>query len=162
MYSYTSMLAWHAEGWGHMWYLWLGVPPSTYLSHTQSFTFLPLSFTSTSLPPTPHRCSYFCVAVLKHLEPGILRHTQEQGLLVFLKEGGVAGFHAAQWLDFMTQLRDKFGSTVQRSLYEFFHLWWQRITLATCITLTECCTWRYLDIQVLAAYTTWPFKVFIV
>ena len=46
-----------------------------------------------------------------------MRHTQEQGMLVFLKEGGVAGFHTAQWLDFMTQLRDKFGSTVQRSLY---------------------------------------------
>lgn len=28
---------------------------------------------------------YFCVAVLKHLQPGILKATQHQNLLVFLK-----------------------------------------------------------------------------
>ena len=61
------------------------------------------------------------MSVLKHLEPAILRHTQEQDLLVFLKEGGVVGFHTAEWLDFMGTLHDKFGSEIRKSLGDFFH-----------------------------------------
>lgn len=64
---------------------------------------------------------YFCVAVLKHLEPEILRHTLEQDLMVFLKEGSVAGFRTAEWVGFMGKLREKFGKTVRKSLSELFH-----------------------------------------
>ena len=36
------------------------------------------------------------------------------------QEEGLAGFHAADWLDFMKDLNDKFGAMVQKSLTDFF------------------------------------------
>ncbi|XP_040925357.1 protein broad-minded isoform X2 [Betta splendens] len=55
---------------------------------------------------------YVCVAVLRHLQPHILQHTQSQGLQVFLKEQPILGFKVSTYLDFMEGLERSYRSTV--------------------------------------------------
>ena len=48
---------------------------------------------------------YFCVAVLKYLEPDILQHTQEQSLLVFLKVSPVDSHQKESSLSFTSLIK---------------------------------------------------------
>uniref|UniRef100_A0A1A8I4K1 Protein broad-minded n=1 Tax=Nothobranchius kuhntae TaxID=321403 RepID=A0A1A8I4K1_NOTKU len=55
---------------------------------------------------------YLCVAVLKHLQPDILQHTQSQELQVFLKEEPISGFRFSNYLEFMMGLERRYRDLV--------------------------------------------------
>uniref|UniRef100_A0A1A7WNH0 Protein broad-minded n=1 Tax=Iconisemion striatum TaxID=60296 RepID=A0A1A7WNH0_9TELE len=55
---------------------------------------------------------YVCVAVLKHLQPEILQHTQSQELQVFLKEEPIRGFRFSNYLEFMLGLERRYRNLV--------------------------------------------------
>ncbi|KAM6964920.1 protein broad-minded [Aplochiton taeniatus] len=55
---------------------------------------------------------YMCVAVLKHLQPDILLHTQTQDLQVYLKEEPIQGFRVSSYLEYMEGLEQKYRSMV--------------------------------------------------
>ncbi|CAN9507510.1 unnamed protein product [Ophioblennius macclurei] len=55
---------------------------------------------------------YMCVSVLRHLEPDILQHTQNQELQVFLKEEPIRGFRLGDHMDFMVGLEQRYRSVV--------------------------------------------------
>ncbi|XP_064387617.1 protein broad-minded-like isoform X2 [Halichondria panicea] len=59
---------------------------------------------------------YYCVSVLKYLEFKILQHTQEQDLIVFLKEESLDGYRCADWMEFMGDLEKKFRDTVLKEM----------------------------------------------
>ncbi|CAL8318203.1 unnamed protein product [Merluccius merluccius] len=69
-------------------------------------------YVSTCVLMGPDYQVYVCVAVLKHLQPDILHHTQSHELQVFLKEEPIVGFRFQDYLGFMEELQCKYGSTV--------------------------------------------------
>ncbi|KAG7282569.1 hypothetical protein CRUP_018688 [Coryphaenoides rupestris] len=69
-------------------------------------------YVSTCVLMGPDYQVYTCVAMLKHLQPDILRHTQSQGLQVYLKEEPIVGFTFQDYLMFMEELECRYGNTV--------------------------------------------------
>lgn len=69
-------------------------------------------YVSTCVLMGPDYQVYVCVAVLKHLQPDILQHTQSQELQVYLKEEPVVGFRFQDYLEFMGELEGRYRSTV--------------------------------------------------
>ncbi|XP_030201530.1 protein broad-minded isoform X1 [Gadus morhua] len=69
-------------------------------------------YVSTCVLMGPDYQVYVCVAVLKHMQPDILLHTQAQDLQVYLKEEPILGFRFQDHLEFMEQLEGKYGTTV--------------------------------------------------
>jgi len=59
---------------------------------------------------------YFCIAVLRHLQQDILRKTQQQQLLIFLKENPIPNFKVAEQLDFMQELEVRYRQTILSDL----------------------------------------------
>ncbi|KAJ8270728.1 hypothetical protein GJAV_G00118580 [Gymnothorax javanicus] len=55
---------------------------------------------------------YMCIALLRHLQPEILQHTQTQDLQVFLKEEPVQGFRVSNYLEYMEGLEQKYRGLV--------------------------------------------------
>ncbi|KAJ8396240.1 hypothetical protein AAFF_G00021070 [Aldrovandia affinis] len=55
---------------------------------------------------------YMCVALLKHLQPDVLQHTQRQDLQVFLKEEPVQGFRVSNYLEYMEGLERHYREVV--------------------------------------------------
>lgn len=51
---------------------------------------------------------YVCVALLKHLQPLILHRTQNQDLIIFLKEEAITNFKLGDHLEYMQQLEIKY------------------------------------------------------
>ncbi|NWJ10819.1 BROMI protein, partial [Crypturellus undulatus] len=47
---------------------------------------------------------YMCIAVFKHLQQDILKHTEAQDLQVFLKEEALHGFRVSDYLEYMESL----------------------------------------------------------
>ncbi|CAL8316051.1 unnamed protein product [Lota lota] len=69
-------------------------------------------YVSTCVVMGPDYQVYVCVAVLKHMQPDILLHTQSQDLQVYLKEEPIVGFRFQDHLAFMEELECKYGSMV--------------------------------------------------
>ena len=63
---------------------------------------------------------YFCVAILKHLERDILTNSQQQTLLVYLKDLPVSGFKTSCYVDFMKKLKGKYRKLIQKNLNSVF------------------------------------------
>eukprot|EP00057_Strongylocentrotus_purpuratus_P010856 XP_011665330.1 PREDICTED: protein broad-minded [Strongylocentrotus purpuratus] len=59
---------------------------------------------------------YLCVAILRHMQPTILHHTQQQRLQIFLKENSLEGFHVGDHLAYMKNLERKFRGTVLQDM----------------------------------------------
>lgn len=59
---------------------------------------------------------YFCIAVLRHLQQDILRKTQQQQLLIFLKENPIHDFKVAEQLSFMQELEARYRPTILSDL----------------------------------------------
>ncbi|KAJ8355919.1 hypothetical protein SKAU_G00187130 [Synaphobranchus kaupii] len=55
---------------------------------------------------------YTCIALLKHLQPDVLQHTQTQDLQVFLKEEPVQGFRVSNYLEYMEELEQRYRAVV--------------------------------------------------
>ncbi|XP_078471595.1 protein broad-minded [Lampetra planeri] len=55
---------------------------------------------------------YTCLAVLRHLEPRILQHTQSQDLQIFLREEPIHGFRLGEHLSYMKSLAKTYRDTV--------------------------------------------------
>uniref|UniRef100_S4RUF3 Protein broad-minded n=1 Tax=Petromyzon marinus TaxID=7757 RepID=S4RUF3_PETMA len=55
---------------------------------------------------------YTCLAVLRHLEPRILQHTQSQDLQIFLREEPIHGFRLGEHLSYMKSLEKTYRDTV--------------------------------------------------
>lgn len=55
---------------------------------------------------------YFCIAILRHLQQDILRKTQQQQLLIFLKENPIPNFKVAEQLEFMQELEARYRLTI--------------------------------------------------
>ncbi|XP_056150177.1 protein broad-minded [Lampris incognitus] len=69
-------------------------------------------YISTCVVMGPDYQVYMCVAVLKHLQPDILQHTQSQELQVFLKEEPIQGFKVSNYLEYMEGLERAYRKTV--------------------------------------------------
>lgn len=59
---------------------------------------------------------YFCIAVLRHLQQDILRKTQQQQLLIFLKENPIPNFKVAEQLTFMQELEARYRPSILSDL----------------------------------------------
>ncbi|CAB3998353.1 Hypothetical predicted protein [Paramuricea clavata] len=59
---------------------------------------------------------YLCVAILHHLQRDILRETQRQRLVLFLKEGPVLNFELSEYMEFMMDLQRRYRSTILKDL----------------------------------------------
>ncbi|XP_063951551.1 protein broad-minded-like isoform X3 [Lytechinus pictus] len=59
---------------------------------------------------------YLCVAILRHMQPTILHHTQQQQLQIYLKENSLEGFHVGDHLAYMKNLERKFRGTVLQDM----------------------------------------------
>ncbi|XP_029903303.1 protein broad-minded [Myripristis murdjan] len=86
---------------------WLGQCFWNYLDWPEICHYL-----STCVVMGPDYQVYMCVAVLKHLQPDILLHTQSQDLQVFLKEEPIQGFRVSDYLEYMEGLERSYRSVV--------------------------------------------------
>ena len=59
---------------------------------------------------------YFCLAIFKHLKRGILLHTQERDLVIFLKEEPLWNFHVGDYIIFMREMEQKYRSVILTDL----------------------------------------------
>ncbi|KAM4632881.1 protein broad-minded [Polymixia lowei] len=69
-------------------------------------------YVSTCVVMGPDYQVYMCVAVLKHLQPDILQHTQSQELQVYLKEEPIQGFRVSNYLEYMQRLERSYRDIV--------------------------------------------------
>ncbi|XP_074617585.1 protein broad-minded-like isoform X1 [Acropora palmata] len=59
---------------------------------------------------------YFCIAIFRHLQQDILRKTQQQHLLIFLKENPIQNFKVAEQLSFMQELEARYRPSILSDL----------------------------------------------
>ncbi|XP_060046514.1 protein broad-minded isoform X2 [Erinaceus europaeus] len=59
---------------------------------------------------------YICIALFKHLQQDILRHTQTQDLQVFLKEEPLRGFRVSDYFEFMELLEQNYRPMLLRDM----------------------------------------------
>ncbi|KAJ8009026.1 hypothetical protein DPEC_G00084570 [Dallia pectoralis] len=86
---------------------WLGQCFWNYLDWTEI-----CHYVSTCIVMGPDYQVYMCVAVLKHLQQDILKHTQTQDLQVFLKEEPIPGFNVGNYLEYMEGLERSYRTMV--------------------------------------------------
>ena len=67
----------------------------------------------------PDYQAYFSVAVLKHLQPTLLRCLEEQRFVQYLRTEPVVGFRPADYLMFMDNLKRKYRSRIMKELDAF-------------------------------------------
>ncbi|XP_036104219.1 protein broad-minded isoform X8 [Molossus molossus] len=59
---------------------------------------------------------YICIAIFKHLQQDILKHTQTQDLQVFLKEEALHGFRVSDYFEYMKILEQNYRPVLLRDM----------------------------------------------
>ncbi|KAM7137179.1 protein broad-minded isoform 3-T4 [Molossus nigricans] len=59
---------------------------------------------------------YICIAIFKHLQQDILKHTQTQDLQVFLKEEALHGFRVSDYFEYMEILEQNYRPVLLRDM----------------------------------------------
>ncbi|NWX90911.1 BROMI protein, partial [Nothoprocta pentlandii] len=59
---------------------------------------------------------YMCIAVFRHLQQDILKHTEDQDLQVFLKEEALRGFRVSDYLEYMESLEPIYRPTLLKDM----------------------------------------------